>query len=143
MSGHIERLGPSPTLSPPPGTSHDLEQRLFRHFSGWLWSERSRDRRSWAWQYGFDIQCESERRWVCRPCLEKRDSKPKSFSTGGLQNALDHLYLGHHIFAPEGKTKSDAERRDERRGKKKTYRSIANMLNLDLISRRSRFSPTT
>ena len=31
-----------------------LEDRLFRHFRGWTWSERARDTSSWLWDFGYD-----------------------------------------------------------------------------------------
>ena len=109
----------------------ESESCLFRHFPGFLWSERSRDRRSWAWDYGFDIQRDTERRWVCRPCIQNRNSRPKSFVTTGLQNAFDHLYRDHQISAPKGKPKSELQQRDERKGQKKTHHSVADMFKLD------------
>ncbi|KAJ0126009.1 Dihydrolipoamide acetyltransferase component of pyruvate dehydrogenase complex [Fusarium oxysporum f. sp. albedinis] len=31
------------------------EERLFRHFRGWLFSERAKDTSSWTWDYGYDM----------------------------------------------------------------------------------------
>ncbi|OBS15334.1 hypothetical protein FPOA_28515 [Fusarium poae] len=48
------------------------EERLFRHFRGWLFSERAKDTSSWTWDYGYDIQRAHERRWLKAESVEKQ-----------------------------------------------------------------------
>ncbi|KNB15464.1 hypothetical protein FOXG_21339 [Fusarium oxysporum f. sp. lycopersici 4287] len=105
------------------------EERLFRHFRGWLFSERAKDTSSWTWDYGYDIQRAHERRWVCKLCIHQRVPQPKNFTHTGLQNASKHLFKEHHIRAPEGKTKSSTQLKAE--SVEKQHRSIADTLTLD------------
>ncbi|OBS16012.1 hypothetical protein FPOA_13219 [Fusarium poae] len=102
------------------------EERLFRHFRGWLFSERAKDTSSWTWDYGYDIQRAHERRWVCKLCIHQRVPQPKNFTHTGLQNASKHLFKEHHIRAPEGKTKSSTQLKAE--SVEKQHRSIADTM---------------
>ena len=101
---------------------------LFQLFPGWVVSERVRDTSSWVWQFGFDIQRNKERRWVCKCCVIAGSSIPKNFQPAGLQNAAGHLYA-KHILAPPDKPMS----REERRATKapKQLNSIAHYIGLD------------
>ncbi|KAF5576969.1 restless-like transposase [Fusarium pseudocircinatum] len=104
----VETTSLIPTLSVPPVDSQKLqEERLFRHFRGWLFSERAKDTTSWTWDYGYDIQRAHERRW----------------------NASKHLFKEHHVRAPEGRTKSWIQLKAE--SVEKQHRSITDTLTLD------------
>jgi hypothetical protein len=53
----VETAGPT-IISPstlPADTQKLHEDRLFRHFCGWLFSERANGTTSWTWDYGYDI----------------------------------------------------------------------------------------
>ncbi|KAF6517513.1 hypothetical protein HZS61_003074 [Fusarium oxysporum f. sp. conglutinans] len=106
------------------------EESLWRHFPGFTWSQRVRDTNSWAWEYGYDIQKGNDRKWVCKICIRKNTLKPKTFTSTGIQNTLNHLYDDHRICAPEGKTKSASQLRAEGR-KAKGQSSIAELMKLD------------
>ncbi|PQK15635.1 hypothetical protein BB8028_0005g11470 [Beauveria bassiana] len=69
-----------------------LEDRLFRHFRGWTWSERARDTSSWLWDFGYDIQRHGVRKWACKDCVLRNSPIIASFSSSGLQNAANHLW---------------------------------------------------
>ncbi|EXA30411.1 hypothetical protein FOVG_18212 [Fusarium oxysporum f. sp. pisi HDV247] len=90
-------LTPAPS-TPEPSTPAEAratrrdEDRLFRHFRGYTWSQRSRNTKSWVWEYGFDIEKDSERRWVCRLCIERNRPKPGNVVAIGTQNAERHLW---------------------------------------------------
>lgn len=122
----------APIIAPstlPPNAQKLHEDHMFRHFRGWLFSERAKDTTSWTWDYGYDIQRAHERRWVCKLCIHQRAPQPKNFTHTGLQNASKHLFKEHHIRAPEGKTKSWMQLKAESVGKQ--HRSIADTLTLD------------
>ncbi|KAG6990093.1 hypothetical protein FocnCong_v019931 [Fusarium oxysporum f. sp. conglutinans] len=106
------------------------EESLWRRFPGFTWSQRVRDTNSWAWEYGYDIQKGNDRKWVCKICIRKNTLKPKTFTSTGIQNTLNHLYDDHRICAPEGKTKSASQLRAEGR-KAKGQSSIAELMKLD------------
>nr|AAK16925.1 restless-like transposase [Fusarium breviconum] len=106
------------------------EESLWRHFPGFTWSQRVRDTNSWAWEYGYDIQKGNDRKWVCKICIHKNTLKPKTFTSTGIQNTLNHLYDDHRICAPEGKTKSASQLRAEGR-KAKGQSTIAELMKLD------------
>ncbi|KFA51448.1 hypothetical protein S40293_10230, partial [Stachybotrys chartarum IBT 40293] len=53
--------------------------------------------------YGFDIEKDSERRWVCRLCIERNRLKPGNVIAIGTQNAERHLWDHHKIQDPFGK----------------------------------------
>ena len=94
---------------------------------GWLiettwWSERSRDLSSWIWPYGFDIQNDSQRRWVCQTCVVKKRVPIASYKAEGTQNIERHLNEIHEITEPSGKRK---------RPLKQGYPSVADLLHLD------------
>lgn len=127
----LSSLTPSFAPSPLSSASDQYEARLWRYFPGWVWSERSKDNHSWAWEYGYDIQRHDERRWVCKQCILKNDPKPRSFVTVGLQNALNHLYKDHRISAPDNKTKSGMQQKAEKKPGSKRLTSIVDTLNLD------------
>ncbi|KAM3554984.1 hypothetical protein ARSEF4850_006205 [Beauveria asiatica] len=94
------------------------EDRLFRHFRGYTWSQRSRNTKSWVWEYGFDIEKGSDRRWVCRVCIERNRPKPGNVISIGTQNAERHLWDHHKILDPSGKRSAPVSR------KKKTVHGI-------------------
>ncbi|OWT42252.1 restless-like transposase [Pochonia chlamydosporia 170] len=121
-------FSPPPTTLPTPDK---YDTRLWGHFPGWVWSERSKDNYSWAWEYGYDIQHDDERRWVCKPCIQKNDPRPKNFVAIGLQNALNHLYKDHGISAPDNKTKSGLQKKAEEKPGSKRPRSIVDIWKLD------------
>jgi hypothetical protein len=141
---------PSPTPPPTPSTpvtptplssrtdtpSEDeakYEATLRHHFRGWALSERSRDTGSWAWPFGYDIQKDDQRRWVCRACIRKKDPCPGNFDSDGIQNAYNHLFTEHGIRAPAKKTKGTAEKRtDSISAKAKGQKSIVDIMKLDL-----------
>ncbi|KAI8395983.1 hypothetical protein FOFC_21513, partial [Fusarium oxysporum] len=106
------------------------EESLWRRFPGFTWSQRVRDTNSWAWEYGYDIQKGNDRKWVCKICIRKNTLKPKTFTSTGIQNTLNHLYDDHRICAPEGKTKSASQLRAEGR-KAKGQSTIAELMKLD------------
>lgn len=87
-------------------------EAMLRHlFRGWALSERNREIGSWAWSFGYDIQKENQRRWVCRACIRKKDPCPGNFDSDGIQNAYNHLFNEHGIRAPANKTKGSAEKK--------------------------------
>jgi hypothetical protein len=106
------------------------EESLWRRFPGFTWSQRVRDTNSWAWEYGYDIQKGNDRKWVCKICIRKNTLKPKTFTSTGIQNTLNHLYDDHRICAPEGKTKSASQLRAEGRNAK-GQSTIAELMKLD------------
>ncbi|EXU94994.1 hypothetical protein X797_011930, partial [Metarhizium robertsii] len=112
-------LTPCPTRSltpvsrrttPAPGDEH-YERTLWRHFPGWAFSERARETRCWAWQFGYDIQKGDERRWICRACIRKNAPNPRHFEADGIHNAYNHLFNDHGVPAPPGLTKGSAEKK--------------------------------
>ena len=115
---------PSASSTPPPRDPDQYETRLWRHFSGWLWSERSKEIRSWVWEHGYDIQRDDERKWVCKPCIRKNDPKPANFVSGGLQNAMNHLFRDHLIPAPDNETKSVLQQKSEKKSGGKRLRTM-------------------
>ncbi|GKU09264.1 transposase [Fusarium langsethiae] len=109
-------LTPAPS-TPEPSTPAEAratrrdEDRLFRHFRGYTWSQRSRNIKSWVWEYGFDIEKDSERRWVCRLCIERNRPKRGNVVAIGTQNAERHLWDHHKIQDPSGKRSAPASRK--------------------------------
>ncbi|KFA53236.1 hypothetical protein S40293_10087, partial [Stachybotrys chartarum IBT 40293] len=103
------------------------EDGLFRHFRGYTWSQRSRNTKSWVWEYGFDIEKDSERRWVCRLCIERNRLKPGNVIAIGTQNAERHLWDHHKIQDPSGKRSAPASRKKPSTG----YQTITKAFNLD------------
>jgi hypothetical protein len=121
-----------PSIPSPSSLAPDkYEARAWRHFPGWVWSERSKDNYSWAWEYGYDMQRNDECRWVCKECIRKNDPKPRSFIAVGLQNALNHLCKDHQVTAPDNKTKSGLQLKAEMKPGSKRPRSIVDALKLD------------
>jgi hypothetical protein len=131
------RLTPAPS-TPEPSTPAEAcatrrdEDRLFRHFRGYTWSQRSRNTKSWVWEYGFDIEKDSERRWVCRLCIERNRPKPGNVIAIGTQNAERHLWDHHKIQDPSGKRSAPASRKKPSTG----YQTITKAFNLDLSAPR-------
>ena len=131
-------VGSSPESSPAPETptkqpvDRDDEDQLFRHFRGWAWSQRSRDTLSWVWQFGFDIEKETERRWVCKACVRKKVPKPGNVLAIGTQNAERHLWDHHQIQDPSGRRTAPSSRKKPL----KSYRTITQAWNLDLTKPR-------
>ncbi|KAJ3454092.1 hypothetical protein MRS44_017986 [Fusarium solani] len=126
-------LTPAPS-TPEPSTPAEAratrrdEDRLFRHFRGYTWSQRSRNTKSWVWEYGFDIEKDSERRWVCRLCIERNRPKPGNVIAIGTQNAERHLWDHHKIQDPSGKRSAPASRKKASTG----HQTITKAFNLDL-----------
>jgi hypothetical protein len=81
-----------------------------------------------VWEYGFDIEKGSERRWVCRLCIERSRSKPGNVVAIGTQNAERHLWDHHKIQDPSGKRSAPASRKKPSTG----YRTITEAFHLDL-----------
>ena len=133
---------PDPALPPPPTEltaqeksvlaiperTEEDEQRLFRLYKGWTFSERDGQVRQWVYQFGYDIQKtqKKERRWVCCLCIKQKNPRPKSYTVKGLQNAEIHLYEDHDgIVDPTGK-----KQRPEKSAEK-AHQSIATLLQLN------------
>ncbi|KAF6524810.1 hypothetical protein HZS61_010605 [Fusarium oxysporum f. sp. conglutinans] len=114
-----------------PGQQQHLEDRLFRHFRGWTWSERSRDTSSWLWDFGYDIQRHGLRKWACKDCILVNRPTIASFTSSGLQNAANHLWREHKTPAPEGEKKSTAQLKSEG-ALKSNQPTIASVLKLDV-----------
>ncbi|CAJ2508420.1 Uu.00g134460.m01.CDS01 [Anthostomella pinea] len=62
---------PLPTPTPklflserPAATDEECEERLWKLYRGFLWSERTKDRSSWTWEHGYDIAKENDRKWL-------------------------------------------------------------------------------
>lgn len=108
-----------------------LEDRLFRHFRGWTWSERARDTSSWLWDFGYDIQRHGVRKWACKDCVLRNSPIIASFSSSGLQNAANHLWREHKTPAPEREKKSAAQLKSEG-ALKSSQPTIASVLKLDV-----------
>ncbi|KJZ71327.1 hypothetical protein HIM_09263 [Hirsutella minnesotensis 3608] len=140
-------LTPPTTPSPEQLASNDSSERddgpketesgdeaMLRHlFRGWALSERSREIGSWAWSFGYDIQKENQRRWVCRACIRKKDPCPGNFDSDGIQNAYNHLFNEHGIRAPANKTKGSAEKKASSTGlRAQGQKSIVEVMKLDL-----------
>lgn len=106
---------------------HD-EDRLFCHFRGYTWSLRSRNTKSWVWEYGFDIEKGPDRKWVCRICIERNRPKPGNVISVGTQNAERHLWEHHKVQDPSGKRSAPSSRRKSSLG----YQTITDAFNLDL-----------
>lgn len=92
-----------PTTLTPGNLTAEEESHVFKIFKGFLFSERSNETRSWVWDYGLDIQSTTERKWVCVPCIRKKESRPASYEYKGTQNAENHLWKAHGNWDPTGK----------------------------------------
>ncbi|KAJ0127471.1 Uncharacterized protein HZ326_29430, partial [Fusarium oxysporum f. sp. albedinis] len=114
-----------------PGQQQQLEDRLFRHFRGWNWSERARDTSSWLWDFGYDIQRHGLRKWACKDCILGNRPIIATFTSSGLQNAANHLWREHKTPAPEGEKKSTAQLKSEG-ALKSSQPTIASVLKLDV-----------
>ncbi|KAG7000052.1 hypothetical protein FocnCong_v013041 [Fusarium oxysporum f. sp. conglutinans] len=114
-----------------PGQQQQLEDRLFRHFRGWNWSERARDTSSWLWDFGYDIQRHGLRKWACKDCILVNRPIIATFTSSGLQNAANHLWREHKTPAPEGEKKSTAQLKSEG-ALKSSQPTIASVLKLDV-----------
>ncbi|OWT43020.1 restless-like transposase [Pochonia chlamydosporia 170] len=90
-----------------------LEDRLFRDFKGWTWSERARDTSSWLWDFGCDIQRHGTRKWACKHCILINRPSIASFASSSLQNAANHLWREHKIPAPAREKRSTAQLKSE------------------------------
>ncbi|RKK79354.1 hypothetical protein BFJ68_g17816, partial [Fusarium oxysporum] len=88
----------------------------------------SANTKSWVWEYGFDIEKDSERRWVCRLCIERNRPKPGNVVAIGTQNAERHLWDHHKIQDPSGKRSAPAPRKKPSTG----YQTITKAFNLNL-----------
>jgi hypothetical protein len=108
-----------------------LEDRLFRYFKGWTWSERARDTSSWLWDFGYDIQRHGIRRWVCKHCILVNRPIVVSFASSGLQNAANHLWREHRTPAPAREKRSAAQLKSEG-ALESNQPTIASALKLDV-----------
>ncbi|KAL6411774.1 phenol 2-monooxygenase [Ilyonectria robusta] len=96
-------------------------------------SERTRETRCWACQFGYDIQKEGDRRWVCQACICKNVLHPRHFEAGGIHNGYNHLFNDHGIRAPPGRTKGTAERKANSKSRKPTgQQTLVESIKLDL-----------
>lgn len=120
--------------------SSDDEAVLFRHFPGFLYSERTRERSGWVWDYGYDItktaEQKFERKWVCKRCIQIRSPKVRGLAEKGTDNMMNHLFLKHGQCAPEGKTRGSAQKAAEKKATKnptslQIQRTIAEAFQLD------------
>jgi hypothetical protein len=85
-----------------------------------------------VWEYGFGIEKDSERQWVCRLCIERNRPKPGNLVAIGTQNPERHLWDHHRIQDPSGKRSAPASRKKPSTG----YQTITKAFNLDLNARR-------
>lgn len=108
-----------------------LEDRLFRHFRGWAWSERARDTSSWLWDFGYDIQRHGSRKWACKHCILTNRPIIASFASSGLQNAANHLWREHKTPAPVREKRSTAQLKSEG-ALESNQPTIASVLKLDV-----------
>lgn len=133
----LEQTAPTTQLA-----SSDDEAVLFRHFPGFLYSERTRERSGWVWDYGYDISKTTaqkvERRWVCKRCIQIRSSKVRGLAEKGTDNMMNHLFLEHGQCAPEGKTRGSAQKAADKKANKnptglpqKIQRTIAEAFQID------------
>ncbi|XP_044715056.1 uncharacterized protein HRG_11324 [Hirsutella rhossiliensis] len=96
-------------------------------------TNRARETRCWAWQFGYDIQKEDDRRWICQACIRKNTLHPRHFEADGIHNAYNHLFNDHGIRAPPGRTKGTAEKKADSKNRRPTgQRTLAESLKLDL-----------
>jgi hypothetical protein len=58
------------------------ESYIFKLFRGFSLSERSSDR---VWEYGFDIQSTTERKWACMPCIRGKEARPAPYEHEGTK----------------------------------------------------------
>ncbi|KAG7414965.1 hypothetical protein Forpi1262_v016895 [Fusarium oxysporum f. sp. raphani] len=124
---------PVSTLRTSSASDEQYERTLWRHFPGWAFSERARETRCWAWQFGYDIQKEDARRWICRACIRKNNPHPRHFEADGIHNAYNHLFNDHGIRAPPGMTQGTAEKKANSKGRKPPgQRTLAESMKLDL-----------
>ncbi|KAM5529069.1 hAT family dimerization domain protein [Fusarium oxysporum f. sp. phaseoli] len=124
---------PVSTLRTSSVNDEQYERTLWRHFPGWAFSERARETRCWAWQFGYDIQKEDARRWICRACIRKNNPHPRHFEADGIHNAYNHLFNDHGIRAPPGMTQGTAEKKANSKGRKPPgQRTLAESMKLDL-----------
>jgi hypothetical protein len=103
------------------------ESRTFELFKGFTYSERNNETTSWIWQYGLDIQSRTERKWVCMPCVRKKDPRPTSYEYKGTQNAETHLWKVHGHWDPSGKRQAPSAKK----GEKHQFDSISDLLSLN------------
>jgi hypothetical protein len=85
-----------------------------------------------VWEYGFDIEKDLERRWVCRLCIQRNTPKPGNVIAMGTQNAERHLWEQHKIQDPTGKRSAPSSRKKSMTG----YQTITKALHLDLMAPR-------
>ena len=100
------------------------ESRTFGLFKGFTYSERNNETTSWIWQYGLDIQSRTERKWVCMPCVRKKDPRPTSYEYKGTQNAETHLWKVHGHWDPSGKRQAPSAKK----GEKRQFDSLSDLL---------------
>jgi hypothetical protein len=81
------------------------------------------------WSHGFDIQHsddDSKRRWVCRPCIDKKRRRPHNTVATGTQNAENHLFFEHNIWDQTGKRRAPVKVKE-----KTPSKSITSFFNLN------------
>jgi hypothetical protein len=110
-----------------------LENRLFKLFKGYTWSERIRNTNSWIWTEGYNIQHKGAQPWVCKTCIRMHRPIAAHFNSGGFQNAKNHLRTSHQIGAPNGEKKNKAQRRNKGIPNQP---SIATLFNLNVSHQR-------
>ncbi|KAM7182621.1 hypothetical protein V8F33_014168 [Rhypophila sp. PSN 637] len=104
-----------PTTSTPGNLTAEEESHVFKIFKGFLFSERNNETRSWVWDYGLDVQSTTERKWVCVPCIGKKESRPASYEYKGTQNAENHLWKAHGYWDPTGKRTAPSTKKGGKR----------------------------
>ena len=105
----------------------DQEAALFRHFKGFLFTERNGDLKSWVWDLGVDIQSKDDRKWVCLPCLREKRPRIASYGYKGTQNMESHLWKVHGIWDLSGKRPAPSNDK----GGKREFASVADFFSLD------------
>jgi hypothetical protein len=92
----------------------DEHSRIFKLWPEWTLSERARPTSSWIWTYGFEIQHNTSRRWVCMVCLRSRRGRPVHLESKGTQNAENHLWKDHGRWDPSQRRSPPSEKKGKR-----------------------------
>lgn len=116
-----------------PDTNPEHEIYLWERFPSHIFNERARDARSWTWLFGFDVvSLSNTRKWICKPCIQKKHPNPKCYNANGMQNTAEHLFTAHKITAPPGSKPSKAQSKAGHRVSNRNP-SVAQELGLDLM----------
>ena len=105
----------------------DQEAVLFKHFKGYLFTERNGELKSWVWDLGVDIQSKNDRKWVCLPCLREKKPKIASYGYKGTQNMENHLWKIHGTWDPSGKRSAPSNNK----GGQREFASIADFFSMN------------